>query len=66
MLLNEKTVNAVIVQAVPERRNLVVTDERQLWMQFRSAHISGVDIGIIDLQDRLHNATKIVKSAKLV
>jgi hypothetical protein len=66
LLLNEKAVNAIVVETVPEWRNLVVADERQLGMQDGSAYIFGVHIGIIDLQNLLHNPAKIAKSAKLV
>ena len=66
LLLDKKAIYAVIVQAVSERGDLVITYQRQLRMQHGCAHVLRIDIGIIDLQNLLHSTAKIAKSAKLV
>ena len=66
LLLNEQAVNPIVVQAAPERRNLVIADQRQLRMQDRSTYILSINIGIINLQDTFHRPAKIAKSAILV
>ena len=66
LLLNEKAVYTIVIEAAAERRHLIVADKRQLRMQYRGTYILGIDIGIIDLQDLFHSVAKIAKSAKLV
>ena len=56
--LDEKPVYAVAVQAGVDGRHLVIMDDIHQWMQDGSAHIAGVDIGVRDGKNGLHNACK--------
>ena len=52
--LDEKSVDAVSVQAGADRRHFIIMDDAHQRMQHRSAHGKGVNIGIGDVQDILH------------
>ena len=58
MLLDEKAVYAVIVQTAVDGGNLVIADHGDLRMKDRRIHGLRINVGVVYLENRLHDDNK--------